>query len=156
MEARGTRPKLLLLVLGTVLAGAQTQKTVPAPAATTTASAALPREIRDPQTGQRWILVRDAEHPRWPARLQLVDGSGAAGGAGLPPALPQPVIRGGDAIVVVESTPVLEARYDAVALGSAEKGKAMNARLKVNGKVVHAVALGPGRAALVADFGGRR
>lgn len=155
MGDRWARPKLLL-VLGAVLAGAQTQKSAPAPAATAPVSTAPFREIRDPQTGQRWVLVRDAEHPRWPARLRLADGPGVAGGDGIPAASPQPVIRGGDAIVVVESTPVLEARYDAIALGSAEKGKAMNVRLKVNGKVVHAVALGPGRAALVANFGGRR
>lgn len=158
MGARWAKPKMAALVLlaAMLVAGAQTQGNAPAPADTAPASGGPVREIHDPQTGQRWVLLKDAEHPRWPARLVPVEGPRDAEGVMAAAVLPKPVIRGGDAIVVEENTPVLEAKYDAVALSAAERGKAMNARLKVNGKVVHVVALGPGRAALAVNSGGRR
>jgi hypothetical protein len=66
-----------------------------------------------------------------------------------------PVIRAGERLIVEESTPVVEARLEAVSLGPAAVGSPLDVRLKVGGKVVRAVALGPGRAALRAETGVR-
>jgi flagella basal body P-ring formation protein FlgA len=65
------------------------------------------------------------------------------------------VIRAGDELVVEENTVVVEARLEARALGSASLGNTLHARLKMGGKVVPVVALGPGRAALEPEMGGR-
>lgn len=130
---------------------------VPAPAVSP--STEVLREIDDPSTGNRWLLLRDPEHPGGPGRLVLANAADAGTGPRrvrrLTPVVPHSVIHGGDQVVVEETTPVLEARYEGVALGPAEKGKSMNVRLKVNGRVVRAVALGPGRAALDSKPGGR-
>lgn len=123
------------------------------------------REICDAPNGARWLLLRDPEHPGGPGRLALAAPVGsdrvvlpanqavnqATNQAAdrepiLPPA--QPVIRGGDRLVVEESSPVVEGRFEAVALGPAAVGSVFEARLKVGGKPVQVVALGPGRAAL--------
>lgn len=132
------------------------------------ASGELVREIDDPSSGKRWLLMRDLRHPGGPGLLRLV--SVERGGqaevkkpglepergpyrvesaqAGLPfePALP--VIRGGDRVIVEEHTPVADARLEAVALGPARTGAAFNARLTIGGWTVRAVAVGPGRAVL--------
>ena len=51
-------------------------------------------------------------------------------------------------VIVEEHTAVVEARLEAMALGPAAVGGAFRARLRMGGKVVRAVALGPGRAVL--------
>jgi flagella basal body P-ring formation protein FlgA len=66
-----------------------------------------------------------------------------------------PVIRSGDRLVVEESSAVVEARLEAVALGPAAEGAEFRVRLAIGGKVVLAVALGPGHAAF-ADPAGKR
>jgi len=124
------------------------------------------REIDDPQTGDRWLLVRDTDRPGAPGRMVLVSGAGQGvrgvsaknrGNALLVNfASFRPVIRGGDRVVVEESTPLVEARLEGVALGPAATGATLNVRLKINGGVVRAVALGPGRAAMAAGQGGAR
>lgn len=152
MRARWARPAGLLSLLLAV--GSAPRAWVQS--GTPSAQRQLAGEIRDPQTGQRWLMLRDPAHPRWPARLVPAEAADAPTGAVALHALPQPVIHGGDAILIEETTPVLEAHYDAVALSAAERGKTMKARLKVNGRVVNAVALGPGRAALAVNSGGRR
>jgi flagella basal body P-ring formation protein FlgA len=58
------------------------------------------------------------------------------------------VIRAGDRLIVEENTAVVEARLEAVALGAAAPGSTFNVRLRIGGRVLRAVALGPGRAAL--------
>lgn len=63
------------------------------------------------------------------------------------PAQPLPVIRTGDRLIVEENTALVEARLEAVALGPAQPGSSFNVRLVAGGKIVRAVALGPGRAA---------
>lgn len=126
-----------------------------APEATTT-TVEIVKVIDDPQTGKRWLLLKNQQHPGGPGQLVPVDASLTTVAGQIARPLPsQPMIRSGDPVVVEEQTPLLEARYEAVALCSAAKGKAMNVRLKVNGKVLHAVALGPGRVALAAVPGGR-
>jgi len=117
------------------------------------------REIDDPGTGNRWLLVRDWNRPGGPGRLLLLAGSPrlaqpapasarSAAGESTFPAPAAPVIRAGDSLVVEESTPVVEARLAATALGPAAPGAAFEARLQIGGKIVRVRALAPGRARL--------
>ncbi len=125
------------------------------------------REIDDPATGQRWLLERDPAHPGGPGRLvpapgkaAVPDGNKRAGSLAPRPAraaVPSPlkaIIRGGDRLVVEQHTAVIEARLEAVALGPARRGATFQARLKIGGKVVRAVALAPGRAELAPQIAG--
>jgi hypothetical protein len=117
------------------------------------------REIVDPATGDHWLLVRDPERPGAPGRLLLVPGAAREPGTGTVAELHQPVaplvaslkpiIRGGDAVVAEESTEILEARFDAVALGPAVPGAELDVRLKVTGGVVRARAIAAGRVEIV-------
>jgi hypothetical protein len=66
-----------------------------------------------------------------------------------------PVLRAGDRLIVEEDTPVVAAHLEATALGLATVGGELDVRLKIGGKVVRAVALGPGRAALKTPRGAR-
>ncbi len=111
------------------------------------------REIDDPNTGARWLLMRNDQHPSGPGRLVLAAGgrnrpaisaSMAAGQGSEVRVLP--VIRTGDRLVVEEHTPVVDAVLDAQALNPAMRGETFNVRLTIGGKVMRAVALGPGRA----------
>lgn len=113
----------------------------------------LVREIDDPRNGDRWLLMRNNSLPAGPGLLRLV--SPVRGGRTDPsqarqitPAAdtPPPVIRTGDRVVVEENTAVVEAHLEAVAMGPAWAGSAFNARLSIGGRVVRAVAAGPGRA----------
>jgi hypothetical protein len=126
----------------------------------------LLRVIEDANLGDRWLLVRDGKHPGGPARLVLDTEARrerlrrapavAPGEADLTaPPLPAPLIRTGDRLVVEENTPVVEARLEAVALGPAWAGSKLNVRLEIGGRVVRAVALAPGRAALQPEAVGR-
>lgn len=109
------------------------------------------RAIDDPCTGAQWLLVRDAEFPAGPGRLLLVAGP-QSGLRQVPSSIaPQSVIRAGDRLVVEESSAVVEARLEGVALGPAIAGAAFEVRLRIGGRVVRAIALGPGRAALAAE-----
>lgn len=107
-------------------------------------------EIADPSTGARWVLSRDAQHPGGPARL-VQDHPGTAAHS-CRPAL-HSVIRVGDRVIVVDRTPSVEARFDAIALDQAALGAEIRARLKLNGKTVRVVALGPGHAMMVREPG---
>jgi hypothetical protein len=134
---------------------------VPAPAIAATAPVAtapqpraeILKEIVDPSTGERWLLVRNAGDPAAPARLVLADGSQTSGGlehrrsAAIRPAQPM-AIRAGDALIVEQHSAVVDARLEAVALESAAPGTQFAARLKFGGKVVRVVAAAPGRAVL--------
>ena len=121
------------------------------------------KEIDDSCTGDRWLLVRDANHPAGPGRLVRITRTGRMINPGEQeePALNSgeraaaPVIHAGDALVLEESTPLVEARLEARALGPAICGGEFSARLAVGGKVVRAVALGKGRAAFVSQTGMR-
>lgn len=116
------------------------------------------REIDDPHTGARWLLVRNAQHPGGPGRLVLAGTRMLADtGAGrtAPAAMPLPVIRAGERLIVEEHTPLLDVVLEAVALQPAVVGAPLAARLQIGGKVVHAVAEAPGRARLVRAEGGQ-
>lgn len=117
------------------------------------------REIDDPSNGDRWLLLRDASHPGGPGRLVLTarreSGQRRPESAGAQPAVVRasvvPVIHAGELLVVEENTAIASARLEAVALAPAEIGAEFAARLRMGGKVVRAVALGPGRAAFAAE-----
>jgi hypothetical protein len=125
------------------------------------------REIDDRPTHKRWLLERDRNRPSSPGRMVLISNSGAVAGqdpeeipdsqplrAALP-APPIPVIRAGDRLVVEENTPVVEARLTAIALGPAVAGAVLNVRLEIGGKVIRALATGPGRAKFAPGIGGQ-
>jgi hypothetical protein len=121
------------------------------------------REIDDSATGDRWLLVRDRANPAGPGRMvriqatkadstngiegvQTRKGTQSAGAAPL-----RPVIHAGDAVIVEEHTSVVDARLEAVALGSAAVGAQFKARLRIGGKVLRVVALAAGRAELTPE-----
>ncbi len=116
------------------------------------------REIDDPHSGERWLLLRNPAHPGGPGRLVLArqnrqDGSRASGSA---PGQYLPVVRAGDRIVIEEHTAVADARLEAVALNPAAAGAPLNVRLTLGGKVVRATAVGPGQAVFAPEVQGKR
>jgi hypothetical protein len=144
---------------GALQASAQVElKPGPASSAAPPAGEVL-REIDDPNTGYRWLLIRDSDRPGGPGRMvrlsnaQVEARPEAGAGVSLREGRGQspPVIRAGDRLIVEESTALVEARLEAVALGSALTGSPLNVRLVLGGNVLRAVALGPGRAAFVPE-----
>jgi len=122
----------------------------------------LIREIDDPHTGVRWLLIRNDANPGGPGRFALVSaGQSATGDGPVRPtnsakeAPPHPVIRAGDRLVVEEHTAIADAALEARALGPAALGSAFKVRLTIGGRVVRAVALGSGRAVLQPETGVR-
>jgi hypothetical protein len=123
------------------------------------ATGEIVREIDDPHTGVRWLLTRDSAHPGGPGRLSPVSATlntrrpDELGNNPNDPSDPNdsvlPVIHTGDRLIVEENTPVVEARLEAVALSPAAAGSPLNVRLRIGGRVLRAVAVAPGRAALV-------
>ncbi len=104
-------------------------------------------ERRDPSTGARWLLMRDAAHPAAPARWVLVEaGREEKLQADKKAAEEDLEIRAGDRIVVEEQTAVMSMQLEATALTSAESGGELRARLAIGGKVIAVRAIGPGRA----------
>ena len=122
----------------------------PAPGASSLVPAGeVVREIDDPSNGNHWLLVHNANHPAGPGLLLLVPAARiqarqAGPVLGAEPVLP--VIRAGDRVIVEENTPVVYARLEAVAINPAMAGSPFNARLSIGGRVIRAVASGPGRA----------
>jgi hypothetical protein len=121
------------------------------------------REIDDPFTGDRWLLLRDDRHPGGPGRLVLATGSldvQASSRSGREKAgsrsytvMLLPVIRTGDRLIVERNTSVVEERLEAVALGPAVQGSSFEVRLEIGGKIFRAVALGPGQAVFAPEAG---
>jgi hypothetical protein len=117
----------------------------------------LVREIDDPSTGARWLLLRDDANPVGPGRLVLIAGLEKGFFTGLPPETlepdraARPLIQKGDALIVEEHSPIVDARLEAVALSSAIVGGEFQARLKIGGKLVRVVAMAAGRGALAPD-----
>jgi hypothetical protein len=116
------------------------------------------REIDDLQNGNRWLLVRDDAHPGGPGRMVLVAPPGdesvgtfrlSATGA----EKASVVVHAGDRLIVEEHTARVDATLEARALASAAQGAVLNVRLTMSGKVMCAVVLGPGRAALQPETG---
>jgi hypothetical protein len=117
----------------------------------------LPREIDDPSSGARWLLVGDKTNPGGPGRLELaprvpLTDPGAGGRRTNAPQVgqtrPVTMIRPGDKLVVEEHSPTTDAYLEGVALGPAGPGTTLHVRLSIGGRVVRAVAVGPGRATL--------
>ncbi len=109
------------------------------------------REIEDPSSGARWLLVRDAEHPGGPGRLVLAASSLPAHLSGAAQPMPRAVIHAGDHITVEEHTARVDAVLEAVALAAAASGSLVRARLQAGGRIVRAVATGAGRATLAPE-----
>jgi hypothetical protein len=112
------------------------------PAGAADASPRRFRAITDPHTGQQWLLLRNEENPAGPGQLVRASGRAAHQDARLP-ALP---IHPGDKIVVEAHSAAMDAYFEATALQPAAAGSPLSVRLKIGGRVVKAVALGPGRA----------
>jgi hypothetical protein len=171
---------LIILTAGCVVsARAQTEEGHPAPTqALASPSTSVPnqqptpggaviREINDPHTGDRWLLMRDPSRPGAPGRMVLAQtGTSRLRQAGTEDAAPVaswpatpvqsiPVIHAGDRLVVEEHTPMVETHLEGVALGQALGGAPLNVRLAIGGNVVRAVALGPGRAVFAQAVGVR-
>ena len=113
------------------------------------------REIDDPNTGDRWLLMRNDQVPGGPGRLVLVAAHrNLTGGAALllagqtGKAQILPVIRTGDRLIVEEHTARVDAVLEARALNPAAAGASLDVRLTIGGTVVRVIALGPGRATL--------
>jgi len=120
------------------------------------------REIDDPHTGDRWLLMRGRGSSGGPGRLVLAGSHrDATGGATGRTAIQAddvrliPVIRTGDRLIVEEHTAVVDAVLEARALQPSATGGELDVRLTIGGNVVRAVALGPGRAALLTENGVR-
>jgi len=104
------------------------------------------RVIEDPHSGRRWVLKKDQQHPGGPGTLvELQTGEGVGSGETQKAPL---VIRSGDRVLVEEDTRIARGVFDAVALSTARKGMIFRVRLRVGGRVVRAIATGPGRAML--------
>ncbi len=136
---------------------ATAQNTSPAPLAVVTtvepelAAGAVFKEIDDPNSGLRWLLVEDPVHPGGPGRLVSLRSDETKAKPGKSAARvdrANPVIHAGEAVQVEEHTAVVDASLQAVALGSAEPGCILRVRLRIGGRVVKARALGVGRAVL--------
>lgn len=115
------------------------------------------REIDDPFTGARWLLLRNSNHSGGPGHLVLAPESGRVSGVSASRGIEAgprlnavalvPVIRTGDRLIVEEHSAAVDEQLEAVALGPAAVGSSFEVRLEIGGKVFHAVALGAGRAA---------
>jgi len=114
-------------------------------------SCTIVREIDDPHSGQHWILMRDPAHLGGPGVLmaeESVPNSGwLAGGI----ARLHPVIRAGDRLTVEESSAKAYLRLEGIALSPAAPGAQLHVRLALSGKVVEALAVGPGRAVRIPE-----
>lgn len=125
------------------------------------ASVSLPpvhilREIRDPQTGICWRLGSNPVAPAGPARLSASGSESPCAPAPAEQARQRFAIQPGDRVVVEEHSRTVDACLEAVALGRARVGSSLELRLKIGGKMVRAVAIAPGRAALLPSTEGKR
>lgn len=125
------------------------------PAAPSAVRGEVLREMVDPSTGDRWLLLRDTGSPAGPGRLVLAPQSGSlagksvgAGDRGRPVRL---VIRSGDRVIVEAHSRIADARFEAVALGPAAAGEHVFVRLEIGGSEVEVVARAAGRAEWVRE-----
>ena len=120
-------------------------------------SSSVLREIDDPASGARWLLVRDQNDPGAPGRLLLLSASQTlrlshSQASSLPlVALLPVVVRAGDSLILEEHTARADVRLEAVALGPARAGDAIRARLNLGGSIVRAIVSGPHRATLLSS-----
>lgn len=160
----GIRIWIVVLAITVPLFGQSTEGANGSAAALPGFGGQLYREIVDPSTGDRWLLLRDASRPGGPGRLILAGNVKSTSGMGgsVPPAGIRPastqmavVIQNGDSLVVERDTPLLRERLEAIAMGPAAVGELFEVRLKIGGRRFRAVALGAGRAAFADTEGGR-
>jgi hypothetical protein len=112
-------------------------------------------EIDDPNTGTRWLLVRDSIHSGGPGRLEPVSPTrdpGALGkkanAVGIASTTSPSIVRAGDKVVVEEHSATTDAYLEGVALAPGGPGTILHVRLLIGGRVVRAVAVASGRVAL--------
>jgi hypothetical protein len=158
--AGGWAAGLVLFVSGIVFCGrvqAQVQPQVMVSGGETAAT--ILREIDDPHSGERWLLLPDEKHTGGPGRLVLSAGHPQHSSTRPVSRVEKPdrvavfpVIHAGDRLVVEEHSAIAEARLEAVAMGPATTGSTFAARLKIGGRVVRARALAPGRAAFAPEM----
>ncbi len=126
---------------------------------TTVSASAVPavdivREIDDPNSGDRWLLVHDSNHPAGPGiLLEMSAVRVEPNQAGPAVSTAAPIIHGGDRVIVEEDTAVVETRLEAVAMGPAQAGSPFNLRLSIGGRIVRAFAVAPGRAVIHEEAG---
>ena len=126
------------------------------------------RVIRDPHTAMQWLLETDPARPGGPGRLVLLDKQKSSQRESVDivkgiveeiaksgQKLSSAVIRSGDRLIVEENSDIVEARLEAVALNSAIEGAELRVRLAIGGKILQAIAIGPGRAVIGANAGRR-
>jgi Chaperone for flagella basal body P-ring formation len=116
------------------------------------------RILDDPALiGSRWLLERDPIHPEGPGRWLKVPSCGpcnpilrnspiAGVAGGVVAGYVLAVIHGGDELMIEEDSKLVEVHLQAVALESAAPGEFIAVRLRSTGKIIRAVAVGPGRA----------
>jgi hypothetical protein len=109
------------------------------------------REINDPASRKRWLLVRDEKHPDRPGRLIQADGEIRSQCNGVGFASFVPVIRRGDPLVVEQHSATVDARLEAVATQPAALHGEFKVRLKFGGAVLRAVAVAQGKAILLPE-----
>ncbi len=136
------------------------------------ACAATPREvlrselrsaITDPCLGDQWELVVNAQNPEAPGRLIRTNIHQTQRLQTVQPAAPhRMVIRPGDRVLVHQTSPVMDAQFQAVALESARAGDVFRVQLRavrnlestaasiLTGPVLQVRATGPGLAQLQA------
>ena len=121
-KCRGMRGALLgmLLFAGSV-----------AGAASIGAAGEIRREIADPCLRSHWLLIIDPAHPGWPGRLILKESNEGTRNdtAKSPPATVPIAIRAGEQVSVNQSSPILHAQFQAIALQSAPVGQVLKVRL---------------------------
>jgi hypothetical protein len=126
-----------------------------------TAGTSIVREIDDPHSGDRWLLLIDPRHPAGPGRLVLADVArkkfplSKADVQKTETPVP-PVIHTGERLILEEHSSVVDSRLDAIALNPAAVGGALSVRLIIGGKVVRALAVAPGCVVLAREKDGRQ
>jgi hypothetical protein len=116
--------------------------------------------IEDHSNHQLWLLTRNPDRPEAPATLipilpGLSDSSPSEQG-GKPRTAISPVkrgvtiIRSGEAVALYEDSSFMRLRLGGIALSTAAVGENITVRLTIGGRPLRAIAIGPGRAQLLA------
>ena len=124
------------------------------------------RIIEDPGTRRRWLVERNLLHPTAPGRTILVPDSYSCAAASAErfslqskshlERSSQPIIHSGDSVIVIERTPLLDARLEAIALSTVSPGEQFSVRLKIGGRAFRAIATAPGHATLIPEVSEER
>ena len=116
------------------------------------------REIEDPSTHQRWLLIRDRERAAGPALFVkglhcapcafFASGTINCGSSYQPPVRHVPVMHAGDRVILSEHPEVSDAELESTALEPAAPGDALRVRLRFGGFTARAIATASGHATL--------